>query len=236
MEKLLPNVVREMVTANDEHWYPSPKSKDLYYPSVTTILSIFPKGVGFSMYLAGQASWESSQANLKQAGERGKKIHTATELLEKGETLERTYYTLEEWEMLMGFVAWHREYKPELVDMEYQMVSDKYKTGGTLDRVYRINGILELLDIKTSGSIYDSYWLQVAAYAKMYEAKKKLKIDRVSILRLTDRRKSRYEYVVQSEWKPYFDMFLNQQETWNFLNPNAKGPKVIEVPETLSIV
>ena len=39
---------------------------------------------------------------------------------------------------------------------------------GTLDRICKIDGKVYVLDIKTSNGIYNSYWLQLAAYEQLY--------------------------------------------------------------------
>lgn len=227
----------EFITSESEHWYPSPTKPDVYYPSVTTVLSVFPKGVGFNKYLTAQPSWEDAQQTLKEAGKRGTNVHKATEMLESGAVLSRPSYTVQEWEMLCGFVAWYKETRPQILHMEFGIVSDKHKTGGTIDRVYVIDGIITLLDIKTSSSIHDNYWIQVAAYAQMFEeANKDTKIAQTAILRLTDRKKSRYEYQTRerSEWKKDFKTYQSTRAMWDYVNPTAK-PKIIELPDTLSL-
>jgi CRISPR/Cas system-associated exonuclease Cas4 (RecB family) len=226
----------EVVTSESEHWYPSPRKAGEYYPSVTTVLSVYPKGVGFNKYLAAQSSWESSQQILQDAGKRGTRVHQATQFLEEGSELLRDSYSLDEWEMLMGFVSWYQGAKPETIAVEYPLVSDKLKTGGTIDRVYMIDGKRTILDIKTSGAIYGNYWVQAATYAEMYEQATKTKVDQTAILRLTDRKKSRYEYKTmdRDEWKKEFKVFKAIQDIWNHLNPNA-GPKILEIPLTLSL-
>ena len=50
------------------------------------------------------------------------------------------------------------------VMVEYPLVSEKLKFGGTPDFVGHINGKATILDVKTSNGIYDSHWLQLAGY------------------------------------------------------------------------
>lgn len=229
-------IKREFVTVNNEHWYPSPSLPEVFYPSVTTILSVFPKGEGFSRYLANAQSWESSQEILKAAGKRGTNVHSGTEDLEKGATLDRVNYTLEEWKMLEDFVNWHHTFHPICEAMEAGVVSDAYKTGGTIDRVYMIDGVRTIFDIKTSTAIHENYWVQVAQYALMYEEKTGLPIGQTAILRLGSKHKCGYEYSTRDreEWVRDSVMFGICHEMWDYTNPNAK-PKVIEVPEKLKI-
>lgn len=223
------------------HWYESPKKKGVYYPSVTFVTGFLPKGQFFEKYLANQDSWEDSQVILKEAGERGTRVHIATETLDNGGTIayETSGLTDEEYELVTFFIAWHKKYNPTMISNELRLISDKLKLGGTADRVYKINGKLVLFDLKTSKSaIFDSHWIQVSAYAHIYEELYKTKIDEVAILRLTSRRKEGYEYVTRSrdEWQEDFKQFKATYQTMMYLNKGKPLlPKIIEVPEVLSL-
>jgi hypothetical protein len=229
----------EFITSENEHWYPSAKKKDVYYPSVTTIIgACFPKGYGFQKYLANQESWEKSQEILKAAGTRGTNVHKGSELLEEGHMLSRASYTLEEWQMLEGFVKWHKTYHPQVQAIEFSAVSDKLKTGGTIDRIYMIDGVRTLLDLKTSSAIHDNYWAQTAAYVKLWEEiHPDMPIEQTAILRPTTRRKQGYEYCLHTreQIEEDFKIFKSVQALWCYLNPTAK-PTILDVPTTLSLI
>lgn len=235
-------MAKEFIESEGGHWYQSPTNPEVKYPSVTTVLKLFPKGEGFERYLANASSYEESQKVLKQAGERGTRVHDASERLEKGESLDREEFTLEEWRMLMGFVAWHKEYKPKPILIEHSLVSDTYRTGGTLDRLYEINDEVEgrmvvVFDLKTSSAIHDSYWVQTGVYAQMVQEAKIAIPTHTAILRLTTRTKKGYEYKTHSmeEYTKDADLFEAVRFVWDYLNPDSTGPKEIEVPDTLTL-
>lgn len=225
-----------------EHWYESKKKKGVYYPSVTMVCGYLPKGQFFERWLSNQGSQEEAKDVLKEAGERGTRVHEASELLDKGEAIQYGSFGLtdEEYQLLAhGYCGWHEKFTPQIVHIELRLVSDKHKLGGKLDRIYRINGKLVLFDLKTSKTaIYDSHWIQVAVYAHMYEWLYKEKIDEVAILRLTERRKEGYEYVTRNrdEWYDDYLQFKKTYDTMIYLN-NKKiiVPKIIEVPEFLKL-
>jgi hypothetical protein len=228
----------------NEHWYPSPTKKDVWYPSVTFVTGFLPKGQFFERYLAEQGSYEEAQKILKEAGDRGTRVHEASEELDRGNTVayETSGLTDEEYQLLSFYVDWHKKYNPQTVHVELRLVSDKHKLGGTSDRIYiigLIDGKRTLLDLKTSKSaIFDSHWLQVSAYADMYEWLKKEQIDAVAILRLTSKRKDGYEYIVRDrkEWKDDYKQFKRTYDTMIYLNKGKSlTPKIIEVPEILSL-
>lgn len=225
----------------DSHWYESPKKKGLYYPSVTFVTGFLPKGQFFEKYLAEQGSYEQAQSILKEAGERGTRVHIATEVLDNGGSIvyETSGLTDEEYQLVSFFIDWHKKYIPQLMHNELRLISDKLKLGGTADRVYKIDGKTVLFDLKTSKSaIFDSHWIQVACYAHMYEELHKVQVDEVSILRLTSRRKDGYEYVVRSreEWQEDFKQFKKTYDTMMYLSGGKTiTPKIIEVPEILCL-
>lgn len=224
----------EFITSENEHWYPSQKKKETWYPSVTTVLSIWPKGVGFNRWLGNQESFDSSQQTLKAAGDRGIRVHNATQVLEEGGSLHRDAFSLEEWQMIMGFVNWHRKYNPEVIFVEKSVVSDAEQTGGTIDRLYRIDGQVILLDIKTSSAVHDQYWVQTGVYAHLLAVELKIMVDATAILRLAPRRKELFEYVLHDEWGKDALLFDNVYGIWKFLFPNAQ-PKFLELPLILSL-
>lgn len=229
-------------TIGDEHWYPSKAIEDKWYPSVTTILKAYPKGVGFERYLANQESYEASQVILKAAGSRGTNVHDATELLEAGQTLLRDNYTDEEWKMILGFVNFHKDMNPQIVMSEQSIVSDNFQTGGTIDRIYKIDGEYVLLDFKTSKAIHKNYWLQVSVYYQLYlDVKDSLGLKDVvpvktAILRLAPGKKSGYEYVTHDidEMMTDYMAFSSLYSVWKYDNPDAK-PKFDTLPNTISL-
>ncbi len=223
-----PATVELLATEQGGHWYRSGTQGD-YLPSVSTILGALKDGLEYV-----------SPYDLKKASDRGIKVHAATERLEAGETLEKMFFTAQEWDMLGGFVNFHNEYKPQPLASELKMASAKLGYAGTLDRIYIIDGITTLVDIKTTSAIYDKHWLQVAAYAKLAE-QLGYKIAQTAILRLTDRSKAKYQFVVSStkehadSWhKGDLPIFNHHFATWKYLNPDSQ-PKVSELPDTLSL-
>lgn len=67
-----------------------------------------------------------------------------------------------------AYQAWARNFKVKVVEQEIQLVSEKYKFGGTPDAIGLINNQLVLIDYKTSNSVYADYLFQLAAYAILW--------------------------------------------------------------------
>lgn len=204
----------------DEHWYT--QDGTFYVPSVSTVLSALKDGLEFV-----------SPYDLKRAADRGIKVHKATEDLEAGKTLEKMFFTEQEWDMLGGFVSWHKVFQPTTVLSESRLASKKLGFGGTLDRLYLLVEGNTLVDIKTTSTIYDKHWLQVAAYAKLAKEHGH-KVERTAILRLTDRSKAKYQYEVHEDWTSDYKIFEKHLAVWKYLNADRQ-PKRSELPNTLSL-
>lgn len=68
-----------------------------------------------------------------------------------------------------AYLAWERMTKLRVIDQEMQLVSEKYRYGGTPDAIGIIDNELCLLDWKTSNSVYQDYLIQLAAYRNLWE-------------------------------------------------------------------
>lgn len=161
----------EQITLFDDRFYT--KDGKNYFPSVTTILDVYPKGFGFNQWLKDVGN--NAQQIMERAGEFGTHVHDATEKLNHGLELElfnaegKEHYTLEEWEAILKYKQFWDLVKPKLIANELSMCSPKLGYGGTIDRIIEINGKLWLIDIKTSNAMRKTYEMQLASYVKLWE-------------------------------------------------------------------
>lgn len=169
-------------TYQDERWYHRrilEGTADDFVPSVTWICSHYPKGVGFYRWLAGKG-WDEAEEIKASAGDKGSKVHQAIGVLLSGgtveiddsfenpRTLEQEPLTASEYECLMSFVEWFREFQPRVIDFEYTVWNERFRYAGTVDLKCRINldGYRNewIIDVKTSPEIWPAYELQITAY------------------------------------------------------------------------
>jgi len=216
------------VTIADERWYIKTETdangKVLSmkeYPSVTWIADHYPKGVGFYMWLANQG-WDNAESNLHAAGNRGSKVHQAIGILLLGnelkmddklrnnETGEDEAITLEEWEAIMSFSAWHNLTKPKMLANELAVFNDELMYAGTADYICEIEGEKWLIDFKSGKDVWPSYELQVSAYA--HALPPELKPDRLAILQVGYKRNKAGWKLTELEDK--FDLFQAAQQIW----------------------
>jgi hypothetical protein len=64
----------------------------------------------------------------------------------------------------ISFLEWSKHHTIEPVLIEEQLVSERYRFGGTFDLLAIIDGKVTLLDFKTGKALYDESWYQLAAY------------------------------------------------------------------------
>jgi len=173
----------QQITLPDSRYY---RRNGNYYPSVTYVLSYYPKGKFFEDWL--KKVGYASEHIVKRAAEEGTQVHELAETYLNGEELKfldergRPQYNPDVWQMFLRFVEFWEEFKPTLIETEVHLFSDKLKVAGTCDLIVELNGETWLLDLKTSNQLQSTYELQTAVYGQCYEECFGKKIDRYGIL------------------------------------------------------
>ena len=84
-----------------------------------------------------------------------------------------------------SFFNWAKGKKIEPILIEKQLVSEEFGYGGTPDIFAKVDGVNELIDIKTGAGIYDEMVIQVVAYEWLIEENNELlPVDKVRILNI----------------------------------------------------
>jgi hypothetical protein len=162
------------------------KRNEMYYPSVTSILQYFPKGKFFEDWLKDVG--HNAEYIAKKSADEGTQTHSLIERYLEGEEIHwldengNANCSLNVWRMLLKFIDFWETEKPELVESEIHLFSDKHKVAGTCDLVVRLRGELWILDIKTSNNLHTSYDLQLAAYTTCWNETFEEKISRTGII------------------------------------------------------
>ena len=258
-QRTIKNGIIEITNPRGEHWYWSEEKKK-FYPSVTMITGVYPKGVGFASWLGNQESFYEAERIKEEAGERGTRVHRAIEDILKGEKIvfdedtEETkkgkvsigykqlnglnfWQAVEEWKMLEAFQKWVEKFQPEILKTETTVISDMHEYGGTFDLACRIDGELHIVDFKTSSNIYPTHFLQVQAYAWAAAEMEMFKGEtpKISVLQFNKRTKIGYKFEVHEWSADEFGIFSSCQRIWNHANPKFDGPDVLELQEVISL-
>lgn len=256
-------VIREMdekkgivqVTIADERWYIKEVRSSatelpelLYVPSVTWICGHYPKGVEFYKWLA-QKGWDESQAIKAAAADKGSKVHDAISMILRGEevridtkimnksTEQLEELTLEECDAILSFVNWRKEVNPKILAWDVTVFSEKYGYAGSIDLICEIDGVVHIVDFKTSKQVWPEYHLQVSAYKRPIEsAEHPIEgVDptniKLAILQIGyTRNKAEWKW---NEVEDAFDLFLAARKIWQH-ECEGQSPKKRDYPIVLS--
>jgi hypothetical protein len=152
-----------------------------YIPSVTTVLSVYPKDYYFYEWLKNNGS--NSDILRDAAAESGSKVHNALEQLLKGQEINHEGYSLEEWEMINKGVEFFTRYKFTNIRTEDNYVTEKCAWAGTIDFIGELNGEVWMIDFKTSNYVSEIHYLQLLAYKQLAQICG-VKIDRMGVFHL----------------------------------------------------
>ena len=193
------------------------------YPSITTILSVRNK--------SGLMEWRKRVGNdvanhiARTAAARGTKVHHMCE-----DYLNNMYRDFPEkfLEHEKDFLPWclFTQLQKSLIKIdnihaqEAGLYSDKYKVAGRVDCIAEYNGVLSIIDFKTStkernDDWNENYYIHCSAYAGMYEERTGTEIEQIVILCVTE------DGVVQDfvkEKYDYLDSLVETAEEWRNKN------------------
>jgi hypothetical protein len=177
---------QRQITFTDNRFYTS--ESGAFIPSVTTVLQAYPKDAHFYSWI--KQVGEDADTIRDEAGRRGSIVHSLTERYDAGEEVNlldnggNINFKMSEWTMFERYVEYRQQVQQEIMFSEINFISEQLGYAGTVDRIVNINGKTYLIDIKTSNSIYDYYWLQLAAYNELIKEAYQSKhvIDHVAIL------------------------------------------------------
>jgi hypothetical protein len=178
----------KMITLPDSRFY---RRNGDYYPSVTHVLSYYPKGKHFEDWL--KKVGYASEYIVKKAAEEGTQTHNLCEDYLNGKECSflnqygNPAYPPHVWSMFLNFVNFWETVKPTLIETEVHLFSDTLRVAGTCDLIVEINGELWVIDLKTSNHLQTTYDLQTAVYGQCYEECFGKKINRYGILWLKSR-------------------------------------------------
>ena len=221
----------KQITIPDSRYY---RRNGNYYPSITYVLSYYPKGKFFEDWL--KKVGYSADYIVKKAGDEGTQTHELIEAYLNNEELcflkDNGYprYSPEVWKMFLRFVEWWETYNPTLLEAEVHLFSDEIKVAGTCDLVCEIDGELWIIDFKTSNHLQTTYDLQTAVYGKCYEEYYGKKPDRYGILWLkSSKRRANKDKMTGKGWEMYeskrtqeenLDIFQTVKKLFDLENPN----------------
>ena len=177
----VPELKLEKVTLEDgKRYYLTPEGKK--YPSVTTMLSYFSKDT--ILEWRKRVGAEEANRISRQASNRGTKLHTIVEKYLNNEDMAiDNPLQLELFKSIMPYL----NNIDNIHLQEKYLYSNHLRLAGTVDCIAEYNGKLNVIDFKTSSKPkredwIESYFVQAAAYAIMYEERYKIPVPRIAII------------------------------------------------------
>ena len=222
----------KQITLPDGRYY---QRNGEYYPSVTYVLSYYPKGKFFEDWL--KKVGYASEYIVKKAGEEGTLVHEMIEDYLNGKELNFLQhgipmYNPKIWQMFMRFVDFWEKYNPTLIEVEVHLFSDELKVAGTCDMVCEIDGEIWVIDFKTSNNLQTTYDLQTALYSKCFEECFNKKINRTGVLWLKSSKRGPKTGKMQGKgWEVHeskltqeenIDIYKTVRKLFDLENPNHK--------------
>ncbi len=131
-----------------------------WFPRVTSILSIKSKPALYAYY-ASMPNFKAGEAIMNRSAEEGTAVHAAVEAILKKQPIDIPPSIQPSINAFMEF------YDNNLVTplkIEERIVSRQHRYAGTIDILAEVNGVVGVLDIKTSQAVYRDYGMQTAAY------------------------------------------------------------------------
>jgi len=203
----------KQITTNDSRFY---EDGNKTYPSVTYVLSYYPKGRNFEDWL--KKVGYASDFIAKKAADEGTLVHNLAENYLKGEKIElmdedqNPKYDIKIWKMFLRFVDFWETSGAELMETEVFLYSDQLNIAGTCDLVCKINDEVCVIDIKTSNHLQITYELQSSIYARCFEECYDQKVDKVGILWLKSPKRSYKEGLLQGKGWEVFESKRSMDE------------------------
>ena len=161
------------------NWYKDAKSfKDangytidgIWYPRVTSIVSIKAKPALY-MFYAGLPDYKTGEAIKSKSAEEGTLLHETVEAILRKEPIVIPDQVKP---AVTAFLDFYKNNELIAHRIEDRVVSKKHHFAGTMDVLAELNGVMGVLDIKTSMAIYRDYSVQTSAYIEALSEDKTL--------------------------------------------------------------
>ncbi len=132
----------------------------VWYPRVTSILSIKAKPALYRYY-AKMPDFRTAEKATEQSALEGTAVHEAVEKIMRKEDFPIPSLIRPSVDAFLEFC---RNNDIEPLKIEERIISKEHCYAGTIDMLAKVNGVVGVLDIKTSQAIYRDYGMQTAAY------------------------------------------------------------------------
>jgi len=131
------------------------------------VVAEWKPGVAYSASQIEHICMEAKKAHRAvkdYAGDLGTRIHLIVGAYVEGQLMPDGVPDPAERKSLENFIKVTQGW--EWLGSEITLTSEEHRYGGTADAIARIHGVIHIIDFKTSNSVYPTYTMQCALYAK----------------------------------------------------------------------
>ncbi len=204
-----------------------PTPKDGYHlkdgtpvPRTTEIIDAFDPKYGLRDWIWNQGRLGIDYKTVRDAaGDVGTAVHAMIQAYINGATNFEGFHEKLSAEQSYSvglafgaFTRWVRKKEIEWLETEVELVSEKYRYGGTLDAVGVIEGGLVLCDWKTSDA-YPRHLLQLAAYRQLWNENRERPINTTILVRLS-KTDATFEPYTFSNLDGAWQLFLHHRQAF----------------------
>lgn len=111
------------------------------------------------------------------------------------------------YKSVASFTAWQKQHDISVIETELQLVSEKYKYGGTIDLLAIVDGKITLVDFKTGSGIYPEHYYQICAYRQLLKEWRDLDITQARILNIPRGGIDKFTEMVYNEFTIGWEIF-----------------------------
>jgi predicted RecB family nuclease len=169
--------------SDDKRYYLVP-SCPTPLPRVSTVLSVI-RNQGLDDWKR-KVGFEEADRVSEESSALGTRVHAACEAINRG----RPYELTDEIEpFAAAWTAWKDRHVEEILFAEEFVWSEEYGFAGTIDAVALLkNGLVALLDFKSSKYPHWEYRLQTVAYAVALREREGLPVDRRALIQMPSKK------------------------------------------------
>ncbi len=137
---------------------------------------------------------------------------------------------------VLSFFNWEKQHKLEVIAVEMDLVSEQFKYGGCCDIYAKVDGVLELLDLKTGSGIYPEHFTQVGGGYKHLLIENEKPVERVRILNIPRAENENFIEATMPEncdlhWQIFYHLlqvYYCEKELKELVKTNQSGQLVAE--------
>jgi len=209
-------VLKQINSSQGRYYTLEGSNKQFKYPSVTSVVGILNKES--ILRWRQQVGEEEANRISSRAANRGTRIHSLCENYLKGD-LELSDPGLADKEVFKSLIPELNKIE-NIHALEQRLFSHRLQVAGTVDAIANFDGVLSVIDFKTSKRVkpkewITSYFLQTAAYSYMFYELTGLIAKQLVIIMGVDGEREPSVFIEKS--KDWIDQFIVVRQTYREL-------------------